>query len=98
MTWLVISSIVLFNLVSWSRQSQASPRSKDMAKHRDLLLVVNQGNRSMSIVDPVAGVQIGKVKTHGEHAHEVTASPDGRLALSALFRQLGRGQARHQRQ
>jgi hypothetical protein len=41
-------------------QSQTSPRSSQTTKSRNLLLVVNQGDQSMSLVDPEAGVQIAK--------------------------------------
>jgi len=40
--------------------------------------VVNQGDDSMSLVDPDAGIQIGKLKTNEVRAHEGTVSPDGR--------------------
>ena len=58
---------------------------------QNLLLVVNQGDRSMSLVDPEAGVQVGKVKTNGVRAHEVTASPDRRLAYLPIYGNSGVG-------
>ena len=60
-------------------------------KPRNLLLVVNQGDQSMSLVDPEAGVQIGKVKTNEVRAHEVTASADGRLAYLPIYGNSGVG-------
>ena len=53
--------------------------------------MVNQGDQSMSLVDPEAGVQIGKVKTNEVRAHEVTASPDGRLAYLPIYGNSGVG-------
>jgi YVTN family beta-propeller protein len=89
MTWFMISSILLFNLFLGLSQSQTSPSPS--AKPQSLLLVVNQGDQSMSLVDPEAGVQIGKVKTNEVRAHEVTASPDGRLAYLPIYGNSGVG-------
>ena len=69
MTWLMITSFLLFNLLLGVSQSQTSPS----AKPRSLLLVVNQADQTMSLVDPEAGVQIGKVNTRGTRPR-VTAS------------------------
>jgi YVTN family beta-propeller protein len=91
MTWFMISSFLLLNLFLGVSQSQTSPHPSETAKHRNLLLVVNQGDQSMSLVDPEAGVQIGKVKTNEIRAHEVTASPDGRLAYLPIYGNSGVG-------
>jgi YVTN family beta-propeller protein len=91
MTWFMISSYLLLNLFLGVSQSQTSPHPSETANHRNLLLVVNQGDQSMSLVDPEAGVQIGKVKTNGIRAHEVTASPDGRLAYLPIYGNSGVG-------
>jgi YVTN family beta-propeller protein len=91
MTWFMISSYLLLNLFLGVSQSQTSPHPSETAKRRNLLLVVNQGDQSMSLVDPEAGVQIGKVKTNGIRAHEVTASPDGRLAYLPIYGNSGVG-------
>jgi YVTN family beta-propeller protein len=56
-----------------------------------LLLVVNQGDQSMSLVDPEAGTQVGKVKTNGVCAHEVAASADGRMAYLPIYGDSGVG-------
>ena len=45
-----------------------------------LLLVTNKGDRTLSIVDPVAGKEIATVPESGITGHEVIASPDGRTA------------------
>jgi hypothetical protein len=96
MTWLMITSFLLFNLLLGVSQSQTSPSPS--AKPRNLLLVVNQADQTMSLVDPEAGVQIAKVKTNEVRAHEVTASPDGRLAYLPIYGNSGVGEARHRRQ
>src|SRR5712692_3476883 len=72
-------------------QAQTNPGLGDRKTSRNLLLVVNQGDQSMSLVDPDAGVAIGKVKTKGVRAHEVTASPDGRLAYLPIYGNSGVG-------
>src|ERR1700722_15457647 len=57
------------------------------------LLVVNQGDATLSIVDPTAAKQIATV-AEGESdmvAHEVAASPDGRLAYLPLYGNSGLG-------
>src|SRR5207245_5031238 len=48
--------------------------------------------QSLSIVDPVAGKKVGKVKTRGIKGHEVIASPDGRLAYVPIYGDSGVGQ------
>ncbi|MGH9501778.1 MAG: hypothetical protein ACRD20_02905 [Terriglobales bacterium] len=87
----MISSFLLFNVFLGVGQSQASPRPNGATGHRNLLLVVNQGDQSMSLVDPDAAVQIGKIKTNEIRAHEVTASPDGRLAYLPIYGDSGVG-------
>src|SRR2546430_12712711 len=57
------------------------------------LLVANQYDQSLSIVDPVAGKEVGKVKTRGIKGHEVIASPDGRLAYVPIYGDSGVGQS-----
>ena len=91
MTWLIVSSFLLFNLFLGATEAQIGPPSSTSAGHRNLLLVTNQGDQSMSLVDPEAGVQIGKVKTNEVRAHEVTASPDGRLAYLPIYGNSGVG-------
>ena len=57
------------------------------------LLVVNQGDSSVSIVDPVAGREIATIaeKTPGVHGHEITASADGRTAFLPIYGSSGVG-------
>jgi len=49
------------------------------------LLVANQTDRSLSIVDPVAGKLIAAVPVGGVTGHEVAASPDGRTAFVPIY-------------
>src|SRR5579863_5216787 len=57
------------------------------------LLVVNQGDASLSIVDPVLGRQIAALTEGVPHmvGHEVTTTPDGQLAFLPLYGDSGVG-------
>src|ERR1700730_17202286 len=91
MTWHLTSSFLVFSLLLVIGQAQTERGSAESKPRRNLLLVVNQGDQSMSLVDPDAGVEIGKVKTDEVRAHEVTASPDGRLAYLPIYGNSGVG-------
>jgi YVTN family beta-propeller protein len=49
------------------------------------LLVANQGDRSLSVIDPATAKQIAAVPVGGVTGHEVAASPDGRLAFVPIY-------------
>jgi YVTN family beta-propeller protein len=49
------------------------------------LLVANQGDRSLSIIDPATAKQIAAVPVGGITGHEVIASPDGRIAFVPIY-------------
>lgn len=57
------------------------------------LLVVNQGDTSVSLVDPVSAKEVATIaeKTVGVHGHEVAASADGRLAFVPIYGSSGVG-------
>ncbi len=61
------------------------------APARGLLLVANKGDRTLSIIDPVAGLQLAAVPEEGVTGHEVAASPDGRLAYVPIYGNSGVG-------
>ena len=56
-----------------------------------LLLVVNKGDRTLGIIDPVAGKDIATVTLSGVTGHEVAASPDGRTAYVPIYGDSGVG-------
>ena len=56
-----------------------------------LLLVANQGDHSLSIIDPDAGTMVAKIVTPQIRGHEVTASPDGKLAYLPMYGDSGVG-------
>src|SRR3954462_10184508 len=57
-----------------------------------LLVVANKGAKSLGIIDPVAGKQIAEVPEGGVTGHEVTTSPDGKLAYVPIYGNSGVGQ------
>jgi YVTN family beta-propeller protein len=59
------------------------------------LLVVNQGDKTMSIVDPLQGIAVATVNEQQTtmHGHEVATSPDGRTAYMPIYGNVGVGGA-----
>jgi YVTN family beta-propeller protein len=55
------------------------------------LVVDQKGDRSLAIIDPVAGKVIADVAENGVTGHEVAASPDGRLAFVPIYGDSGVG-------
>jgi DNA-binding beta-propeller fold protein YncE len=57
------------------------------------LLVANQGNATVSILDPNSGSQLAVIeeKTPGVHGHEIVATPDGRTAYLPIYGSTGVG-------
>lgn len=55
------------------------------------LLVAQKGEASLGIIDPVAGKLIASVPEGGFTAHELIASPDGRLAYAPIYGNSGVG-------
>jgi DNA-binding beta-propeller fold protein YncE len=58
---------------------------------KPLLLVANQGDRTLSLIDPVAGKEIAAVPVGGVTGHEVAVSADGRLAFVPIYGDSGVG-------
>ena len=55
------------------------------------LVVDQKGDRSLAIIDPVAGKVIADVAENGITGHEVAATPDGRLAFVPIYGNSGVG-------
>jgi DNA-binding beta-propeller fold protein YncE len=56
-----------------------------------LLVVVSQGNDTVSIIEPESGHSLAAIRTHGIRAHEVAVSPDGRFAYLPIYGNSGVG-------
>lgn len=56
-----------------------------------MLLVVNKGDHTLDLIDPVSGRQIALVPTIGVTGHEVATSPDGRMAYVPIYGNSGVG-------
>lgn len=61
------------------------------AESHGLLLVANKGEKTLGIIDPVAGQQIAVAEEEGETGHEVAASPDGKRAFVPIYGNSGVG-------
>ncbi|MGB2602548.1 MAG: cytochrome D1 domain-containing protein [Candidatus Sulfotelmatobacter sp.] len=61
--------------------------------HAQTLLVVNQGDSTLSIVDAASARQIAVIpeKTPGVHGHEIAVSADGRTAFMPIYGSTGLG-------
>lgn len=56
------------------------------------LLVVNKGNGTVSIVDPMAGKEEGTLNENARTGHEIAVSPDGMRAYVPIYGSAGVGQ------
>src|SRR6202022_297433 len=77
-----LSLVALLSYCLWAQT--AAPNS--------LLLVANKGDNSLGIIDAVAGKQVAEVAEGGVTGHEVTTSPDGKLAYVPIYGNSGVGQ------
>ena len=66
-------------------------RSFGSAPANSLLLVANKGDKTVGIVDPASNSEVAAVQEGGTTAHEVIASPDGRLAYAPIYGNSGVG-------
>jgi DNA-binding beta-propeller fold protein YncE len=55
------------------------------------LVVANKGDHTVGLIDPASGKQIAVIDAGGITPHEVTASPDGRLAFAPIYGNSGVG-------
>jgi YVTN family beta-propeller protein len=55
------------------------------------LVVIEKGQQSLAIIDPVAGTVVASVPEGGITGHEVVASPDGRFAYVPIYGNSGVG-------
>ena len=84
------ASIIVFSAVVLS-QSMSNQSTAMKASGQGSLLVVSQGNDSVTEVDPASGTKLISLATKGVRAHEVAVSPDGRLAYLPIYGDAGVG-------
>jgi DNA-binding beta-propeller fold protein YncE len=89
----ILPRLLLFGICTclFSSRHQAFANSDGTAG--SLLLVANQGDRDLSIIDPVSAKQIADVPEGGVTGHEVAVSPDGRTAYVPIYGDSGVGKA-----
>ena len=79
----ILTSVLFVLAAAVSSAAQSGP----------MLLVANQGDHTLSLVDPTAGKEITAIPVGGVTGHEVTGSPDGRLAFVPIYGDAGVGRA-----
>src|SRR6202158_586374 len=80
--FIVLSLVAVLSHSSWAQTGAPS----------GLVLVANKGNNSLGLIDPVAGKQVAEIPEGGVTGHEVTTSPDGKLAYVPIDGNSGVGQ------
>ena len=79
-TMVLITILTMANIEAGSAQSRT-----------EVLLVANQGDHTISLLDPASGNLLKNVRTNGDHAHEIAVSPDARLAYLPIYGDSGVG-------
>lgn len=86
MKQLLLASLLLITV------GAATGRSESPANKEDgVLLVANKGDRALSLIDPVAKKEVGRVPENDTTGHEVIASPDGKFAYVPIYGDSGVG-------
>jgi YVTN family beta-propeller protein len=80
-------AILFFGAFSFPGHGQETVRSTG----QPMLLVANQGDRTLSLIDPTAGQQTAAIPENAITGHEVAASPDGRTAYVPIYGNSGVG-------
>lgn len=84
-------AIFVFSVIGVAVAGAPSGATSNSSSNRDLLLVVNKGDRTLSIVDPESGSQLAAVPVGGTTGHEVAVSPDGQSASVPIYGDSGVG-------
>jgi DNA-binding beta-propeller fold protein YncE len=72
-------------------QTHGDAPARNRAQAEPVLLVANQGDHTLSIINPTTTKQIAAVPEGGTTGHEVAASPDGRAAYVPIYGDSGVG-------
>jgi DNA-binding beta-propeller fold protein YncE len=83
----LIMSLFSLGLIFYLYAGKPSPKSPGQG----ILLVVNKGEQTLGIVDPEINKQLAVVPEGGVTGHEVTSSPDGRIAYVPIYGNSGVG-------
>jgi YVTN family beta-propeller protein len=78
-------------LVASLPATDSAPRLARSTHAAGLLLVANKADRTLSVIEPRTGGQIGVVPEGGITGHEVIASPDGTRAFVPIYGNSGVG-------
>ncbi len=76
------TALSIVTVLAWP----ATPKSG-----KGIVLVTNKGDRTLGLIDPVAGKQVAAVSENGVTGHEVIASPDGKVAYVPIYGDAGVG-------
>jgi YVTN family beta-propeller protein len=91
MKWLTLAGVLLLSFCLLLGAVAAKTSKVSAKSSAPLLLVANQGDHTMSVLDPDAGRQVARVHTNGNHAHEVIASRNGHFAYLPIYGDSGVG-------
>ncbi|HUL34869.1 MAG TPA: cytochrome D1 domain-containing protein [Candidatus Eisenbacteria bacterium] len=86
----VLAAVICLVLLLVGREPSAWAKAP---KEKAVLLVINQGDASVSVVDPVEKKEVRTIaeEVSGVHGHEVEASPDGKTAYVPIYGSSGVG-------
>lgn len=88
---IISAALVIVLLVMPPISIPANSSSGQKTDPHGLLLVANKADRTLSIVDTLAGRQLAAVPFDGTTGHEVAASPNGRTAWVPIYGDSGVG-------
>jgi len=84
-------SLFLLLSIAWLGPYIPSCRAQARTSADSVLLVANQGDQTLSIIDPAPAQQIAAVPEGAKTGHEVAVSPDGRTAYVPIYGNSGVG-------
>ena len=86
------SPLLSLFLMFWLASGFLSMIAAEAAKPaKGWLLVANKGDKTVGIIDPLAGRQIAAIAEDGDTCHELVASPDGKRVFAPIFGNSGVG-------
>src|SRR4051794_27086295 len=78
-------------VIAMSLMNIPNMSSAPAASDKGFLLVANKADKTLGIIDPVAGKMVAAIPENGTTGHEVIASPDGKLAYVPIYGNSGVG-------